>query len=92
MARLGLPLAIRYPVIPGFNDGPQDREALFGFTETLPGVSHINLLPYHRLGESKYAMLGRDYALKQAKPLARQDLEIWVQGGKQRGLEVRVIM
>ena len=92
VARIGLPLAIRYPVIPGLNDGPQDREALFDFTETLPGVRRVDLLPYHRLGESKYAMLGRDYALKQAKPLARQDLESWVQRAKQRSLEVRVVM
>jgi pyruvate formate lyase activating enzyme len=92
MARLGLPLAIRYPVIPGFNDGLEDREALFDFIETLPGVRHVDLLPYHRLGESKYAMLGRDYELKQAKPLGRQDLESWVQGAKQRGLRVRVIL
>lgn len=92
MAGLGLPVAIRYAVIPGFNDGPDDREALFRFTDTLPGVQRVELLPYHRLGESKYAMLGRDYGLKQLKPAASQDLEVWVQGGKQRGLEVHIII
>jgi pyruvate formate lyase activating enzyme len=92
MAGLGFPIAIRYPVIPGFNDGPEDREALFRFTKTLPGVKRIDLLPYHRLGETKYKMLGRNYALKQLKPLACQDLEVWVQGGKQRGLDVRIII
>jgi pyruvate formate lyase activating enzyme len=92
MAGLGLPLAIRYAVIPGFNDGPDDRAALFRFTDTLLGVKRVELLPYHRLGESKYTMLGRDYALKQLKPVASQDLEVWVQGGKQRGLEVHIII
>jgi pyruvate formate lyase activating enzyme len=92
MAGLGVPLAIRYPVIPGFNDGPEDREALFLFTKTLKGVKRIELLPYHRLGESKYTMLGRDYALRQVKPLGRQDLESWVEGAKKRGLEVKIIM
>jgi len=92
MAGLGCPLVIRYAVIPGFNDGPEDREAFFRFTKTLPGVKRIDLLPYHRLGESKYTMLGRDYTLRQVKPLARQDLESWVQGAKQRGLEVHIIM
>ena len=92
IAGLGFPLAIRYAVIPGFNDGPEDREALFRFSNTLPGVKRIDLLPYHRLGESKYTMLGRDYALRGVKPLARQDLESWVQGAKEKDLEVHIIM
>ena len=92
IAGRGLPISIRYTVIPGFNDDPQDREALFRFIETLPGVKHIDLLPYHRLGESKYTMLGRDYALRQVKTLARQDLEGWVQGAQQRNLEVHIIV
>lgn len=92
MAGLGLPLAMRYPVIHGFNDDPQDMDALFRFVKTLPGGKHIDLLPYHRLGESKYTMLGRDYALRQVKPLARQDLEGLVQMANKRGLEVRIVM
>ena len=31
----------------------------------LPHVSRIGLLPYHRYGVKKYALLGRDYALEQ---------------------------
>ncbi len=92
MAGLGFPLAIRCSVIPGFNDDPQDMDALFRFTKTLPGVKHIDLLPYHRLGESKYTMLGRDYALRGVKPLARQDLESLAQAANKRGLEVRIVM
>ncbi len=92
IAVLGFPLALRYTVIPGFNDGAEDREALFRLAKTLPGIRRIDLLPYHRLGESKYAMLGRDYPLKKLKPLARRDLEIWVAGGKQKDLEVHIVM
>lgn len=92
LAGLGFPIVIRYPVIPGFNDDPKDRDALFHFTTTLPGVRRIDLLPYHRLGESKYKMLERDYSLRQIKPLPRQGLESWVQGAKQIGLDLHVLM
>jgi pyruvate formate lyase activating enzyme len=92
IASLGFPLALRYTVIPGFNDGAEDREAFFRFAKNLPGIRRIDLLPYHRLGESKYAMLGRDSPLKKLKPLARQDLEIWVAGGKQKDLGVHIVM
>lgn len=92
LAGLGFPIVIRYPVIPGFNDDPKDMDALFHFTRTLPGVRRIDLLPYHRLGESKYSMLGLDYALREVKPMARQNLESLAQGADKRGLEVRIIM
>ncbi len=92
MAGLGIPFAVRCPVIPGFNDDPQDMDALFRFVNTLPGVTHIDLLPYHRLGESKYTMLGRGYALRGVKPLARQDVESLAQGANKRGLEVHIVM
>jgi pyruvate formate lyase activating enzyme len=92
VADLGFPLALRYTVIPGFNDGPEDREALFRFAKALPGIKRIDLLPYHRLGESKYAMLDRNYALTQVNPLMRKNLEGWVQGAKQRDLEAHIIM
>jgi len=92
MADRGLPFVVRCPVIPGFNDDPQDMDALFRFLNALPGVKHMDLLPYHRLGESKYTMLGRDYALREVKPLARQSLEILAQVANKRGLEVRIVM
>jgi len=90
IADLGFPLAIRYPVIPGFNDDPKEMEALFDFTKTLRGMKHLDLLPYHRLGESKYAMLGRNYPLGKLKPPAGQHLESLAQAGKKQGFEVRI--
>jgi pyruvate formate lyase activating enzyme len=90
IADLGFPLAIRYPVIPGFNDDPKDMDALFHFSKTLSGVTHLDLLPYHRLGESKYAMLGRDYPLGKLKPPTGQCLESLAQAAEKRGLEVRI--
>lgn len=92
MAGLGRPFTVRYPVIPGFNDDPKDTDALFDFVNTLPGNKHLDFLPYHRLGESKYAMLGRDYALRELKPLARQNLEGLVQAADKRGLKARIVM
>jgi len=56
-------VVIRLPLIPGFNC---DEEAIRGaarFIAALPGAPEVNLLPYHRLGEGKYPMLGLNYAL-----------------------------
>lgn len=61
-------LIIRVPVIPTFNDTPEEIRGIAEFAASLPGVEEIHLLPYHRLGQDKYAGLGREYTLKHISP------------------------
>lgn len=60
-----LPITLRTPVIPGFNDTAADIRAIAKFAADLD-LPH-ELLPYHRYGESKYARLGRDYGMGEAE-------------------------
>ena len=60
-------LILRTPVIPGFNDGPAQIEAVCRFIETLPSGVGYELLPYHRLGRDKYTGMGRDYPMGDVK-------------------------
>ncbi|WP_295636209.1 glycyl-radical enzyme activating protein [uncultured Mailhella sp.] len=53
-----LPMTIRTPVIPGFNDNARDIEDIARFVKRFDNVRY-ELLPYHRYGEQKYRMLGR---------------------------------
>ena len=53
-----IPIWIRVPVIPGYNDSPANIDALAGFVvNELSPFLQIHLLPYHRLGESKVQQL-----------------------------------
>lgn len=61
-------LSIRVPVIPGFNDTPEEIRAIASFAGRLPGVKKLFLLPYHRLGQDKYAGLGRPYLMGDVLP------------------------
>lgn len=61
-------LVIRVPVIPGFNDSPAEIAAIARFADRLPNVRELHLLPYHRLGQDKYAGLGREYTLAHLTP------------------------
>lgn len=61
-------LVIRVPVIPGFNDRPEEIISIAQFAHRLPGVERIHLLPYHRLGQDKYEGLGREYRMKDISP------------------------
>ena len=69
-------LSIRVPVIPTFNDTPEEIRDIAGFADKLPGVKRIYLLPYHRLGQDKYEGLGREYLMKQILPPTNDHMEM----------------
>lgn len=61
-----LTLHLRTPVIPGFNDTEEDIVAIASFAKEA-GASFYELLPYHKMGESKYACLSRHYPMADAR-------------------------
>ncbi|MGD0382534.1 MAG: glycyl-radical enzyme activating protein [Thermoguttaceae bacterium] len=50
---------IRMPLVPGFNDEPEQVEAVARFAASAPGVRQVNLLPYHATAAHKWTSLGR---------------------------------
>jgi len=74
VAELGKNMIIRVPVVPNCNDSLKNMQAISEFARTLQGVEEIHLLPYHRLGESKYDRLGKNYKLKGVRPLDKESL------------------
>ncbi len=56
-------LIVRTPVIPTFNDTPEEIDGIAAFAASLPGVRQMHILPYHRLGYDKYVGLGRPYLM-----------------------------
>lgn len=70
---LAKPLLARIPVIPGINDTDADIAAIARFiaAELDPAVK-VHLLPYHKLGETKYERLERQGRPFTAEPPARE--------------------
>ncbi|NQU63046.1 MAG: glycyl-radical enzyme activating protein [SAR324 cluster bacterium] len=62
------PITVRTPVIPGFNDKPDDIEAIIQIIGNIPSVTGYELLPYHRFGSQKYDYLGKKYSLGLVEP------------------------
>ena len=52
-------IALRVPIVPGFNTDEEELRKIAAFLRTLR-YTDLELLPYHRMGESKYAALGRE--------------------------------
>jgi len=69
-----LPVVVRTPVVPGFNDSPAAIRAIAGFVGELPRPVGYELLPYHRFGEAKYRELGRDYPLAEVQSPSEEQM------------------
>jgi pyruvate formate lyase activating enzyme len=53
------PLRIRIPVIPGFNDSPEEIGEIVRFARSELGCQNVDLMTYNKMGESKYERLNR---------------------------------
>ncbi len=67
-----LPILVRTPVIPGFNDSEEEISKILNFLEPLS--CEYELLKYHRLGLPKYESLHRPYLMGEAE-LSDEDFE-----------------
>ena len=84
-------LSIRVPVIPGFNDTPEEIRDIAAYTRDLGNVKRLHLLPYHRLGQDKYAGLGREYLMGDVKPPSNEKMNELLAAAKQvSGVECQI--
>ena len=68
-------LTVRVPVVPSFNASEEEIASIARFADSLGNVAGLHLLPYHRLGQDKYAGLGRDYTMADIVPPTREFME-----------------
>ena len=89
IAHSGVKLIVRVPVIPTFNDTPQEIEAIAKFALSI-GVKEMHLLPYHPFGVDKYKGLGRDYTLHNISVPTNEHMEMLLQTALQTGIKAQI--
>ncbi|WP_075731098.1 pyruvate formate-lyase-activating protein [Streptomyces acidiscabies] len=62
--RLGVPMWIRYVLVPGWTDDPDAVDGLARFVAGLGSVDRVDVLPFHKLGAHKYDTLGIPFPLR----------------------------
>lgn len=87
IARNAKRLVIRVPVIPTFNDTPEEIGAIADFAAKLP-VDELHLLPYHRLGYDKYVGLSRDYPMGDLPSPTKERMALFKEAASVKGLNV----
>jgi len=68
LAALKRPMWLRYVLVPGLTDIPEEMEALAAFGASLGVVERAEILPFHQLGEYKWQRLKLNYQLKDTQP------------------------
>jgi len=74
LSQAGAALRLRLPLVPGANDTGQNVTATARFASELPTLQGFDILPYHRLGESKWRQLGRAYPMSGIAPHTRGEV------------------
>lgn len=60
----GIPVWIRYVLVPGFTDSVEDLRKAAEFIRQLNNVEKVEVLPYHCMGTYKWHNLGQKYPLE----------------------------
>ena len=89
LAKCGVELIIRTPVIPTFNDSDEDIRRISKFAKSIGAKAH-HLLPYHRLGSDKYKGLGRNYSMKEIEPPTRERMERLLEIAEECGIRAQI--
>ncbi|MGY1454408.1 pyruvate formate-lyase-activating protein [Streptomyces sp. SS8] len=63
LALLGNEVWVRFVLVPGLTDGPDNIEGVAAFAASLGNVSRVDVLPFHKLGAAKWEAVGRTFPL-----------------------------
>ena len=88
----GKDIMVRFPVIPGFNDDPDHLERLKQFlTKTKTGsIKKINLLPFHKIGSSKYKRFNIPYRMGSVEPPSGEKMKLMKEFFRDTGIKVKI--
>lgn len=68
IGRVGVPVLVRVPIVPGLTDSEENLRATVEFCLEVDSLLGIEPLAYHPLGVPKYKRLGREYPLGDLPP------------------------
>jgi len=89
ISRSGVPMVIRLPMIPGYNDATENIKEIASFIASLK-VERVDILPFHTLGRKKYDHLGMAYRLGDLKSYTGEEIARLVETFGALGLKVTV--
>jgi pyruvate formate lyase activating enzyme len=75
LAERGTPVWVRFVLVPGHTDDPDEVAGIAGFAAALGNVRRVDVLPFHQMGRFKWSALGLEYALGDVQPPSAEAVE-----------------
>ena len=75
LAALGRPMWLRYVLVPGLTDIPEEMAKIAAYGASLGVVERAEILPFHQLGQYKWERLGLDYILADTEPPGKDSVD-----------------
>jgi pyruvate formate lyase activating enzyme len=82
------PIWIRFVLVPGLTDDPEDIAKIAEFAASLGNVERVDVLPFHQMGRFKWKNLGIEYKLQDVEPPSPETVDRACAQFKQSGLRV----
>jgi pyruvate formate lyase activating enzyme len=92
LLKSGKDLMVRIPIIPGFNDDTDhlERLRLFISATKTQSLKKINLLPFHKIGSSKYKRFNIPYRMGNVEPPAKEKMQKMKEFFMETGVKVKI--
>lgn len=68
LSTMGKPVWVRFVLVPGLTDAPDNIEAVARFVAPMKNVEWVEVLPFHQMGAFKWKALGIEYKLDHVPP------------------------
>ena len=75
LAGKGIEIWIRFVLVPGWTDDPQNIRKVGEIISRWGSVTRVEVLPFHQMGRDKWASLGMEYKLEDVKPPSMEAVE-----------------
>ena len=69
------PVWVRFVLVPGLTDHPEDVAQIAKFAAQCGNVERVDVLPFHQMGRHKWKTLGIDYTLETFEPPSPEGVE-----------------
>ena len=73
LAAIGKPVWVRFTLVPGWTDDPDNVEGIARFVAPMKNVQWVEVQPFHQMGEFKWKAMNLEYKCADT-PAATPDL------------------
>lgn len=89
LAAIGKSVWVRYVLVPGLTDAPDNIRKVAAFIGPMKNVERVEVLPFHQMGEFKWKSLGLDYRLGDIQAPSAEQVKMAINIFRQAGCEAR---